>query len=250
MTSEVRPPEFGLIGYPLGHTFSPGYFTAKFAREGIDARYEALPLERITDLPALLKSNPQLRGLNVTTPHKGAVISYLDNLSDDAAVMQAVNCIAIRDGQLAGYNTDWIGFSKSLEPLLQRQHSSALVLGNGGAANAVRYALGILGISFKTITRKADEGNYRYDALTADIIKAHPLIINATTLGTNGEGLPRLPYSAIDSRHLLYDLVYNPPITPFLEAGMRQGAIVKNGQEMLERQAEAAWQIWQGADLL
>jgi shikimate dehydrogenase len=238
---------YGLIGHPLRHSFSPAYFAEKFRREGIDAAYLAFPLEAINELPSLLASYPQLRGLNVTTPHKQSVMPYLDSISEDAKAIGALNCIAIKDGRLSGHNTDWVGFRDSLLPLLAPRYWPALILGNGGASHAVQYALMRLGIAYTVVSRRPAEGVIAYEALTPAMIEMHPLIVNTTTLGTLGEGLPALPYDAIGPGHLLYDLVYNPPMTPFLQEGASRGAVVKNGQEMLELQAMAAWNIWQHA---
>ena len=236
---------YGLIGYPLGHSFSPAYFADKFLREGIDAVYDAFPLACIEDLPVLMTTHPQLRGLNVTTPHKQAVIPYLQAVSDDARQIGAVNCIAIKNGKLTGYNTDWTAFRDSLIPLLQPHHIYALVLGNGGAALAVRYALHNLGIPFHTVSATEGKADYCYQDITTATMQQHAIIINTTILGTEGVGCPQLPYEALTPQNLLYDLVYNPAITPFLHQGRIHGSITKNGQEMLERQAEASWALWQ-----
>lgn len=233
-----------MIGYPLEHSFSPAYFRDKFFREGIDAVYDAFPLENIEALPRLLKAHPQLRGLNITTPHKQAVIPYLDVLSEDAQAIGAVNCIAIKNGKLCGYNTDWTGFRDSLQPLLQRYHTSALVLGNGGASLAVRYALDKISIPFHTVSATEGKADLLYSGLTPEMLQRHSVIINTTVLGTEGIGCPELPYDALIPAHLLYDLVYNPAVTPFLGKGIACGATIKNGQEMLERQATASWRIW------
>jgi shikimate dehydrogenase len=238
-------PEYGLIGYPLSHSFSPSYFEGKFAQEGIRATYTAFELRDINELPELVRSHPDLVGLNVTTPHKQDVIQFLSGLSDDAGDIGAVNCISIRHGKLLGYNTDWIGFRDSLIPLLKPQHTAALVLGGGGASLAIAYALRALQIPFMQVSRTSRAGSVAYDALTTDIIASHKLIVNTTTLGTMGEGLPPIPYRGISSEHLLYDLVYNPEITPFLAEGAQREAQVCNGLRMLHRQAEASWDIWQ-----
>lgn len=236
---------YGLIGYPLGHSFSPAYFSEKFLREGIDAAYAAFPLENIEALPLLLEAHPQLRGLNVTTPHKQAAIPYLNAISDDARTIGAVNCIAIKQGRLSGYNTDWTGFRDSLQPLLQPHHTLALVLGNGGASLAVRYALSRLNIPFHTVSETEGKGDFLYRDITPEILQEHAIIINTTILGTGGEGLPKLPYGALTPAHLLYDLVYNPAVTPFLAEGIKYGTTIKNGLEMLNLQAEGSWAIWQ-----
>ena len=237
--------EYGLIGYPLTHSFSPGYFAEKFEREHISASYETFPIESIQELPALLKAHSHLRGLNITTPYKEQVLPYLDEMSEDARAIGAVNCITIRDGKLSGYNTDWIGFRDSLLPLLTPRYWPALILGNGGASRAIQYALQQLSIAYTIVSRKEGPGILSYADVTPSVVESHPLIINTTTLGTLGEGLPALPYEAITRGHLLYDLVYNPTLTPFLAKGQEQGATIKNGMEMLHLQADASWQIWQ-----
>jgi shikimate dehydrogenase len=236
---------YGLIGFPLDHSFSPKYFRKKFEAEGIDARYLAFPLEHIAELPELLKIQLELCGFNVTTPHKQGILPFLDDLSPDAEEIGAVNCVFIDDGRLVGFNTDWRGFRDSLLPLLGEERPQALVLGTGGASQAVQYALNEMGMSFKTVSRDRRKADYCYDDLSEPVIAAHPLIINTTTLGTKGFGLPELPYEAVGEEHLLYDLVYNPPLTPFLQEGLKRGARVQNGYEMLRLQAEAAWEIWQ-----
>lgn len=235
---------YGLIGYPLSHSFSPAYFNKKFAIEGIDACYEPYPLSNINELPALLNDNPTLQGLNITIPYKQQVIPYLDAINDAAKVIGAVNCIKITNGKLTGYNTDWVGFTASLRPLLQTQHTQALVLGSGGGAKAVVYALQQMGIAHNVVSRTG--GQYQYSQLTADIITQHTIIINTTPLGMypHIDDSPDIPYQYIGSSHLLYDLVYNPEETRFLQQGRDAGALTKNGYEMLLLQAEAAWAIW------
>jgi shikimate dehydrogenase len=238
---------YGLIGFPLGHSFSPGYFAAKFERLAIDASYEAFPLETIDAFPGLLREKSP-RGLNVTTPYKQAVIPFLDALSEDSAAIGAVNCIDIRNGKLIGHNTDWSAFRDCLKPLLASHHRQALVLGNGGASLAVRYALQQLQLPFKTVSATPGKADFLYDELDADTMHAHPVIINTTVLGTLGDGIPKLPYNAIGRRHILFDLVYNPPLTPFLDEGRKRGAIIRNGHEMLCLQAEASWEIWKAKE--
>jgi shikimate dehydrogenase len=239
------PKQYGLIGYPLTHSFSPDYFREKFEKEGIDAVYEAFALKHITELPSLLISHPLLRGLNVTTPHKQAVMGCLDNISEDAEVIGAVNCIAVNDGKLSGHNTDWVGFRDSLIPLITPRHWPALILGNGGASQAVQYALEQLGIAYTIVSRNTAEGVITYEEVSPEVVESHPIIINTTTLGTLGKGKPEIPYEAIGIGHLLFDLVYNPALTPFLKEGLAKGAGIKNGLEMLRLQAEASWEIWQ-----
>jgi len=238
---------YGLIGYPLSHSFSKGFFAEKFAREGIrDCMYESFPIPEIGDLPALLAQYSDLQGLNVTIPYKQAVMSYLDELSPAAAQIGAVNCIHFKDGRKIGYNTDAIGFRRSLEPLLQPHHNKALVLGTGGAAKAVQYVLEGLNIPYKLVSRQASADAISYDQLDAATMASHTLIINTTPLGMypNVSAAPALPYEQLTDKHLLYDLIYNPAVTAFLQQGADRGATIKNGHEMLILQAEASWEIW------
>ena len=256
---------YGLIGYPLSHSFSKKYFTEKFENLKItDASYDLFPIEHVNELPALLNAHPHLCGLNVTVPHKISVLKYLDWIQDDAKSAGAVNCICIsaespieaafagevgfkgHDFRLEGYNTDIYGFEMSLRPLLKNHHDQALVLGDGGAARAVKCVLESLGINFKCVTRKPFPGNLLFSELKPHHIKQHPVIINTTPVGMspNVNECPDIPYEAINHHHLLYDLIYNPEKTLFLEKGERQGAVIKNGYEMLVLQAEKSWQIW------
>lgn len=238
---------YGVIGWPLTQTFSPGYFNQKFADLGIDASYLKLPLEHIGDFPSLLQSHPSLRGLNVTIPHKTAIIPYLDAISEEARAMGAVNCIDIRHGQLTGHNTDWYGFLHSLQPLLQPHHRQALILGTGGASRAIVYALQRLGIDYRLVSRSASENMLGYADLSPAVMNEYTLIINTTPLGMipNEQKAPDIPYHLLSDRHLLYDIVYTETYTPFLKLGAQRGATVKNGLEMLHLQAEGSWQIWQ-----
>ena len=240
------PAQYGLIGFPLTHSFSPAYFKMKFAAQHIDAVYELYPMPVINELPVLLEANPGIVGLNVTTPHKESVIRYLQSLDTAAAVIGAVNCIVIKDGILRGYNTDATGFEQSLNPLLKPHHTQALILGSGGSSKAVAYTLGQLGIPFRKVSRKKMQGSYTYDELTADLIRQHRLIINTTPLGMYPliDAAPPIPYDAITSQHLCYDLIYNPEETKFLALAKAQDATIKNGFEMLQLQAEASWEIW------
>jgi len=240
---------YGLIGYPILQSFSPGYFNEKFRREGIDAEYSTFPLETIDAFPELLKANPGLCGMNVTIPYKTAVIPFLDALSDDVQEMGAVNCILLKDGKRIGYNTDWVGFHDSLKPLLKSHHKQALILGSGGAAKAVAYALRKLGITYKVVTRgPADGPMLRYSSITPAVLQQYTLIINTTPLGMapNEGRAPELPYEALTDQHLLYDVIYNPAETKFLQLGKAQGATIKNGIDMLHLQAEGSWKIWNG----
>ena len=239
---------YGLIGYPLSHSFSKGFFAEKFAREGIQGcLYDSFSIPAITDLTTLINQyGVQLQGLNVTIPYKQAVIPFLDELSPAAETMKAVNCIHFKDGKKIGYNTDAIGFRRSLEPLLKPHHEKALVLGTGGAAKAVQYVLEALNIPYRLVSRKAVAGVITYDDLNADLMADHTVIVNTTPLGMypNADAAPALPYEHITPQHLLYDLIYNPALTAFLQKGADKGATIKNGHEMLILQAEASWEIW------
>ncbi|WP_257667384.1 shikimate dehydrogenase family protein [Parapedobacter tibetensis] len=243
--------KFGLIGFPLTHSFSKKYYDAKFEREQIaDVGYDLYPIPEIEVFPRLVAEEHSLMGVNVTIPYKIAVMNYLHHLSPEAEAIAAVNCIRIErnshDPVLTGYNTDVYGFAKSLKPLLLPRHQRALVLGNGGAAKAVTYALANLGIVFTLVSRSPRPGQYHYAQLDATVMANHSLIINTTPLGTYPAvaDCPDIPYELIGDKHLLYDLVYNPVETEFLKRGRTKGAIVKNGLEMLELQAERNWEIW------
>lgn len=241
---------YGLIGYPLSHSFSKGFFKEKFEKENITGcQYENYPIPGITEFTTLLEEHPQLQGLNVTIPYKEVVIPFLDELSDAAARIGAVNCIHFNGGKKTGYNTDVIGFTKSLQPLLQPHHTRALVLGTGGAAKAIMYALEQLGIAYTVVSRRPENGAIAYEALDQATMEAHTVIVNTTPLGMypRVDTFPEIPYQYLSSRHLLYDLVYNPAETAFLQKGAAQGATIKNGHEMLILQAEASWEIWNKA---
>ena len=233
---------FGLIGYPITHSFSPGYFSKKFESEGIhDARYDLYPLERIEQFDELRN----LKGLNVTIPYKESVIPFLDELSREAAEIGAVNTIKFDQGKKKGYNTDIYGFEHSLLPLMKdKKIEQALVLGTGGAAKAVWFVLDKLNIPFRKVSRT--KGDITYEQIDGRDIEASHLIVNTTPLGMspNEDRYPSLPYESISSEHILYDLIYNPEKTLFLRKGGALGAITKNGLEMLQLQADKAWQIW------
>ena len=239
--------QFGLIGFPLSHSFSKGYFANHFLTENIlDAQYENYPIESIDLFTGLWKNNPNLKGLNVTIPYKKLVIPFLQHTSSVVATIQACNCIKLHQGALYGYNTDVIGFEKSLLPYLQPHHQKALIFGTGGAAAAVEWVLQKLGIAYQLVSRTVSEGCISYESLTHDVIAAHTLLIHTSPVGMfpNTEEAPNLPYEAITSKHHLYDLVYNPAVTKFLEKGSAQGATTQNGLEMLHLQADASWEIW------
>jgi len=238
--------KYGLIGFPLGHSFSRGFFTEKFAREGIDAQYLNFEIPDATMLLDVIRDNPELRGLNVTLPHKQAVIPLLDELSDEAREIGAVNVIRIRDGKLKGFNSDIIGFTESIRPLLQPWHKKALVLGTGGASKAICVGLNRLGIEWTYVSRSPREGMLTYSDLTAEVMQQYMVIVNCSPVGMfpkTGEA-PNIPYELLTPKHLLYDLVYNPEETLFMQKGRAQDAIVKNGLEMLHLQAIASWEFW------
>lgn len=244
---------FGLIGYPLGHSFSQKFFSEKFVREGItDVRYELFPLPEISGLPGVLNDHPDLCGLNVTIPHKETVIPFLDELDETAQAVGAVNCIRIRNGRLTGFNTDVFGFEQSLlntiAEIEQAAADRALILGTGGASKAVAYVLRKLGIPYEFVSRTAKPAmNWlSYEDLVHLDWPLYRLIVNTTPLGTypQVETCPDLPFEKISSQHLVFDLVYNPPQTLLLRRSLAQGAHVQNGLEMLQLQAEKAWEIW------
>ncbi len=239
--------QLGLIGYPLTHSFSKKYFTEKFRKEGIsDIQYELFPLENIEQFPRLLEQNPSLIGLNVTIPYKEKVMPFLDKIDETAQAAGAVNTIKMEDGMLTGYNTDVYGFEESLVPLLKSHHTSALILGTGGAAKAIKFVLKRQGIMYRSVSRTPNESQFSYEDLDQITIENYSIIINSTPLGThpNIENFPNIPYHYLSKKHLLYDLVYNPAETLFLKKGKAHGATIKNGIEMLFLQAEKAWEIW------
>ena len=236
--------KFGIIGYPLGHSFSPPYFANKFKELGIkDAVYKAYPLKTINEFPSLINSD--LVGLNVTIPYKEAVIPYMDELSDAAAEIKAVNTILQKDGRLIGHNTDYYGFMKSLSDLIVGEHiKAALVLGTGGSSKAVCYALTTMGINYSLVSRNTDYLSYK--DLTEQVIKKHQLIINTTPLGMSPHihVSPLINFIYLNDQHFCYDLIYNPEKTLFLKKAEQYGATIKNGHDMLVLQAEKSWQIW------
>lgn len=238
---------FGLIGYPLSHSFSKKYFTKKFEQEEItECRYDLFPIKTIEELFLLLRDHPELEGLNVTIPYKKQALRFIDS-SNIPGGLDACNCININDGKLVGYNTDITGFERSLKPLLKSFHKKALVLGNGGATAAVIFVLEKMGISFEIVSRKLHEGSTLiYRDIDKKIMEERTLIINTTPLGMYPDinTCPDIPYQFITEKHLLYDLVYNPEKTLFLQKGEENGATIKNGEEMLVLQAEESWRIW------
>jgi shikimate dehydrogenase len=240
---------FGLIGYPLTHSFSKKYFTGKFEKEGIkNCRYDLFEIKNIEDLPSIIKNNPELKGLNVTIPHKESVIKFLDELDGPAASIKAVNVIKLEKGRLKGYNSDFHGFRQSLARFLGEQplqNLKAIVLGTGGSSKAVRAALEDLKIQYKTVSRNKGQADFTYEGLETQIEK-FKLIINTTPVGMypSDEACPDLPYDLITKDHYLFDLVYNPEETLFMKKGKEKGARTRNGMEMLSLQAEKAWEIW------
>lgn len=242
--------KYGLIGYPLGHSFSISFFNEKFQNEGIDACYVNFEIPQIEDLPEILASNLDLKGLNVTIPYKQKVIKYLDEISPEAKAIGAVNVISIkRHGKnttLKGFNSDVIGFTKSIEPMLEPLHQKALILGTGGASRAIDYGLKSLGLQTKFVSRTKKESAITYEEVTPDIIKEYNVIVNCTPLGMypKADTFPQLPYEAMDNHTILYDLIYNPDETLFMKKGAQYGANVKNGLEMLLLQAFASWNFW------
>ena len=240
--------KFGLIGKDISYSFSRSYFTKKFEKENLPHSYVNFDIATIEELDQIIKDTSNLKGLNVTIPYKQSVIPLLDEIDKTAKKIGAVNTIKItRYKNLIGYNTDYYGFKKSLEPLLKEHHKNALILGTGGASKAVTYALKKLKIDFDYVSRTPKQGvKFLYSDLTPNIIASYPIIINCTPIGTfpKVNECPDIPYEAITDQHILYDLIYNPPQTKFLSCGDLKGATTCNGQEMLELQAEKSWKIW------
>ena len=252
---------YGLIGYPLGHSFSRKFFTEKFEKEGIDAQYLNFEILSIEEFPEIIKNNPELRGLNVTIPYKQQVMQYLHNISEEASAIGAVNVVRVRDGHLTGFNSDVIGFVNSIRPLLKPHHKKALILGTGGASKAIRYGLEEkLGMETAFVSRHKPDGSphkggdvrrtervFTYDDITPETLQTYPVIVNCSPVGMypHVDECPALPYEAMNENNLLYDLVYNPLETLFMKKGAEQGATVKNGLEMLHLQAIASWKFWE-----
>ena len=239
---------FGLIGYPLGHSCSAAYFTDKFAREGIDADYALVEIADIGQMPIATR---HLAGFNVTIPYKKAVMPYLARISAEAAAIGAVNCVRReRDGSLTEFNTDVAGIRATLALCGNLSGARAIVLGSGGAAAAVRYVLREQKIEYITVSRERGRGDLTYADLTAEVVAAYRLIINATPVGMSPavENAPALPYDALTPHHTLFDLIYNPAQTRFLALGAERGAHTIGGHEMFVRQAEASWRIWSAED--
>ena len=241
--------QYGLIGYPLTHSFSKNYFTEKFEKENIlDCSYDLFDLENINEFPEILKNNPNLRGLNITIPHKESILNFLTEIDTTAKEIGAVNTIKIFDqNNIKGYNSDYYGFKKSLKPFLDINHERALIFGTGGASKTVKYALNELNIECLLVSRNpTNKKEIAYNDINEYVIKHHQLIINTTPVGMfpNIENLLDFDYESLGKKHLLYDLIYNPSETQFLRKGKQKGCITLNGIEMLKLQAEKSWEIW------
>ena len=247
--------KYGLIGYPLGHSFSISYFNQKFADESINAKYENFEIASIDMLPEIIARNPNLKGLNVTIPYKERVIDFLDSISPEARAIGAVNVIRVtREGNktlLKGFNSDVIGFTQSIEPMLDKKwHQKALILGTGGASKAINFGLKSLGLETVFVSRYERPETIQYSKITPEVVREYNVIVNCTPLGMypHTEECPDLPYEAMDSHTILYDLIYNPDQTLFMRRGAEHGADVKNGLEMLLLQAFASWEFWNGKE--
>ena len=243
--------KYGLIGFPLGHSFSISYFNQRFQDEGIDAVYENYEIPNIDALAEILDSNPELKGLNVTIPYKEKVVPFLDSISPEARAIGAVNVIRVthrgNKTELKGFNSDVIGFTKSIEPMLDKKwHQKALILGTGGASKAINFGLKSLGLETVFVSRYERPDTIQYERITPEVIKEYNVIVNCTPLGMypKTDECPNLPYEAMDNHTILYDLIYNPDQTLFMRKGAEYGAEVKNGLEMLLLQAFASWEFW------
>lgn len=250
--------EYGLIGHPLGHSFSRKFFTDKFRKEGLDAVYLNFDLPDVSMLRDVVMNHPDLEGLNCTIPYKESVLPLLDEVSEGALKIGAVNVIKIQRGdsyvsklcgkgvRLVGYNSDVIGFTDSISPFLRPRHKRALVLGTGGAAKAVRVGLEELGVECGLVSRKGGDGCFVYEDITPELLSRYLVVVNCTPVGMypHVDEAPPLPYDALSESHFLYDLIYNPDETSFLKKGAAAGAMTKNGLEMLEKQALASWDFW------
>lgn len=244
--------KYGLIGYPLKHSFSKGFFNEKFTAEKIDAEYVNFEISSIKEFKDIIKFTPELRGLNVTIPYKEQVMPYLDELTANAKAIGAVNVIKFvrqkgKTPKLIGHNSDILGFKQSIEPLLEPHHKHALILGTGGSSKAIYHGLKQLDIESTFVSRTPEKGELSYDDLSPGLMEKHMVIVNCTPVGMfpKVDEAPEIPYEWIGSQHLLYDLLYNPDETLFLKKGKERGATVKNGLEMLLLQAFESWNIWQ-----
>ncbi|MEC5166009.1 shikimate dehydrogenase [Flavobacterium sp. PL11] len=246
--SEVILKRFGLLGKNISYSFSKGYFTDKFKGENFEnCTYENFDIAEIDSFPEIIKNNLELTGLNVTIPYKETVLPFLDKLSKKAKLIGAVNTIKFtKEGKLKGYNTDYYGFKKSLEPLLEKHHKKALILGTGGASKGVAFALKELKIPYTFVSREKKENAIDYNSINATIFDNYQIIINSTPVGTspNVDLYPLIPYEYFTEKHIAFDLIYNPAETQFLKKAKKNGAQIKNGLDMLIFQAEKAWKIW------
>jgi shikimate dehydrogenase len=243
--------KYGLIGYPLKHSFSKDFFNNMFASESIDSRYVNFEIEDVNDLKYIFMANPDLQGLNVTLPHKVSVMPLLDEIDKEAALIGAVNVIVFKKGRFGkikhkGYNSDIIGFRKSIEPTLKAHHRKALILGTGGSSKAVFHGLKQLGVASTFVSRRAEKNSIRYEDISETIMEQYKIIVNTTPVGMYPKvnESPDIPYHLLTPDHLLYDLLYNPDETLFMKKGKEQGAMVKNGLEMLLLQAYASLELW------
>lgn len=249
MKGEEKNKLFALLGKDISYSFSRGYFTEKFKKLNLKKhKYVNFDLQKIENLPATIKEHQHLKGINVTIPYKEAVIPFLDKLDKTAKKIGAVNTIKFtKRGNLKGYNSDVVGFENSILPLLKKHHKKALILGTGGASKAIAYALKRNKIKYKFVSRKPEKKKeISYEDLTKEVIEKYTVIINSTPLGTSPDlkKCPNIPYQFITQNHILYDLIYNPSETTFLSKGKEKGAVIKNGLEMLQLQAEESWRIW------
>ena len=241
--------KLGLLGRNINYSFSRNYFSQKFETEGLTNEYcyQNFDIQTISEFPSILENNPDIIGMNVTIPYKEEVLPFLDQLSENAKAIGAINTIKIfPNGKLEGHNTDYFGFTESLRPLLKSHHKKALILGTGGAAKAVAFGLQSINIEYQYVSRKASENTIAYEELHQIIFEDHTIIINCTPLGTspNTEACPDIPYEYFNEKHIAYDLIYNPEETEFLKRAKQKKAVTKNGYEMLLLQAEKAWKIW------
>jgi shikimate dehydrogenase len=236
------------------HSYSPAFFNEKFAQKGIKSEYKAFDIASIEAFPAIVQEHPLMRGFNVTIPYKQAVMPYLDEIDANAQAIGAVNVVKVeqKEGKpyLTGYNSDWYGFTRSLQPLLKPWHTKALVLGTGGASKGIVYALEQLGIAYTLASRTPKEGQIAYQDLTPAFMEEHTILINTTPVGTfpNTKECPNIPYEYITEKHLVFDLIYNPIRTLFLQQAEMKGATIRNGWEMFVYQALRSYQIWEGVE--
>jgi len=249
MEKEEKSKLFGLLGRDISYSFSRGYFTKKFSALNLEHHsYVNFDIPKIEDFPSIIENNESIKGINVTIPYKEEVMAYLDKIDKTAKEIGAVNTIKItKRGNLKGYNSDVVGFEKSIVPLLEKHHKKALILGTGGASKAIAYALKLNNIKYKFVSRNPKtKKQISYKDLSQEIMQDYTIIVNSTPLGTSPDvdKCPAIPYQFITSKHLLYDLIYNPEVSKFLANGKANGAKIKNGYEMLELQAEESWRIW------